>query len=122
MGSGEIPVESQGKEMLVAWTRDGEEGADGIKFGRKEQRGVTKKLRVPVSLCVPGVSIHHAFTHSCLYLVSTYDQQQTKETKAPHLSELLPEDADNQHVQYGRSGGDLSSAPRQQRRCGRTEE
>lgn len=83
MGSGEIPVESQGKEMLVAWTRDGEEGADGIKFGRKEQRGVTKKLRVPVSLCVPGVSIHHAFTHSCLYLVSTYDQQQTKETKLP---------------------------------------
>lgn len=34
MGSGESLVESRGTEMLVAWTRDREEGGDGVKFGR----------------------------------------------------------------------------------------
>lgn len=69
MGSGEILVKSRGeRKMLVVWTRDKEEERDDVKFRRRQQKGVTKKLAVPVSPYGLCIYIHHSFIHSRLHL------------------------------------------------------
>lgn len=72
MGSGEILVKSRGeRKMLVVWTRDKEEEGDDVKFRRQQQKGVTKKLAVPVSPYVLCVYIHHSFIHSFVLIFMT---------------------------------------------------